>query len=162
MTNSLGPILPEELYSRLNSRDLSGLGKRVIVFTTVDEDGWPRDGMLSHYEVVAKDRTSLLLLTYGDSRSTRNLLRSGNALLLFIDEEMSLYVRVQCSKVATGDDPVLGTTDEVLFEGKVLDVLEDKLSTASITSGITFSGYDPGMPADERAKVRDALMSFKL
>ncbi len=118
--------------------------------------------MLSHYEVVAKDRTRLLLLTYRGSKSTKNLLRNGKALLFFIDEEMSLYVRVQCSKVAVGDEPVLRATREVLFEGKVLDTLEDKLPTASILSGITFSGYDPGMPKDERERVRAALMNLRL
>ena len=142
MTKSLGAALTEELYSRLSSQNLSDVGKRVIVFTTVDEDGWPRHSMLSHYEVVAKDRTRLLLLAYGGSRSTKNLLRNGKAVLLFVDEEMSLYVRVQCSRVVKGDDPVLGATREVLFEGKVLDTLEDELPTASILSGITFSGYD--------------------
>jgi hypothetical protein len=138
------------------------VGKRVIVFTTVDEDGWPRQGMLSYYEVVAKDRTRLLLLTYRGSKSAKELLRYGKALLFFIDEEMSLHVRVQCSKVAVGDEPVLRATREVLFEGKVLDTLEDKLPTASILSGITFSGYDPGMPKDERERVRAALMNLRL
>ena len=118
--------------------------------------------MLSHYEVVAKDRTRLLLLTYRGSKSTKNLLRNGRALLLFIDEELSLYVRVQCSRLDATDDPVLGAIREVLFQGKVLDTLEDKLPTASILSGITFSGYDPGVPMDEREKVRAALMNRSL
>ena len=105
MTKSLGPKLSKELYARLSSQDVSKVGKRVIIFTTVDEDGWPRDGMLSHYEVVAKDETTLFLLTYGGSRSTQNLIRNGRALLLFADEEMSLYVRAQCSKLNTRRRP---------------------------------------------------------
>jgi hypothetical protein len=94
--------------------------------------------------------------------STKNLLRNGKVLLFFIDEKMSLYVRVQCSTVAVGDDPFLRGTHEVLFEGKVLDAIEDKLSTASILSGITFSGYDPGMPKDERERIRAVLTNLAL
>src|SRR5579872_5190983 len=97
MAKSLGPKLPPDLAMRLYQPDETNSRQRVIIVTTVDQDGWPRHMMLSHYEVVAKDQSHLLMLTYAESKSTRNLLRSGLATLLFFDEEMNYYVRAKCT-----------------------------------------------------------------
>ena len=154
MANSLGPKLPQDLFRRLSEeRDTST--QRVIVFTTVDEDGFPRHAMLSRNELVARDETTMLMLTYENSRSTRNLLREGIVTLLFIDEEMSYYVRAKCERVGGGR--LVGAPLETIFRVKVVDVVEDRLASATITSGIKFSGYDPGMTKEEREIVRSNL-----
>ena len=159
MTRSLGSNLPGDLLSRLTQRDLSrSAKKRVILVTTVDADAWPRHAMLSYYEVVAKDERSLLALTYAKSQTTNNLQRGGNALFLFVDEEMSYYVRANCKKLGDGDS--IGAPREVIFDCIVEDVSEDKLPTAKIESGLTFSGYDPGMSLEDRASVRSKLIAL--
>lgn len=157
MAKSLGPKLPGDLAMRLYQPDESNSRQRVILVTTVDEDGWPRHMMLSHYEVVAKDQSHLLMLTYSESKSARNILRNGIASLLFLDEEMNYYVRVKCTpdRRKIEDAP-----DETLFGVEVIDVLEDKYPTTRITSGIRFVGFDPGMTEESRKRVFQQLVEL--
>ena len=110
--------------------------------------------MLSHYEVVAKDRSQLFMLLYSTSKSAQNLARTGKASLLFLDEEMSYYVRVSCSQMP---HKIEGAPDETLFNAKVSEVLEDKFPTSEVTSGITFTGFDPGMTEEGRRNVFQSL-----
>lgn len=142
---------------RLYQPDVMNSRHRVILVTTVDEDGWPRQMMLSHYEVVAKDQSNLLMLTYADSKSSKNLLRNGMASLLFLDEEMSYYVRVRCSLDGTKIDEA---ESEILFRATVVEVLEDRYPTTKITSGIRFVGFDPGMTEESRKRVFQRLVDL--
>ena len=140
---------------RLYQPDEANARERVILVTTVDQDGWPRHLMLSHYEVVAKDQSHLLMLTYVDSKSVKNLLRAGMASLLFLDEEMNYYVRVKCN---LSDKKIEEAPTEILFNAEVIDVLEDKYPTTKITSGIKFTGFDPGMTEENRKRVFQKLV----
>ena len=142
---------------RLYQPDEAGARQRVILVTTVDQDGWPRHLMLSHYEVLAKDQSHLLMLTYADSKSAKNLLRTGIASLLFLDEEMNYYVRVKCQ---LSEKKIEEAPSEILFNVEVIDVLEDKYPTTKITSGIRFSGFDPGMTEENRKKVFQKLVGI--
>ena len=157
MTKSLGSKMPEDLTMRLYQPEESNARQRVIPVTTMDQDGWPRHLMLSHYEVVGKDQSHLLMLTYADSKSTKNLLRTSKASLLFLDEEMSYYVRVMCRQT---EERIQDAPQEILFRAEVIDVLEDKYPTTSITSGIRFSGFDPGMTEENRKRVFQRLVEF--
>jgi len=157
LAKSLGSKLPENLAMRLYQPDEDKARQRVILVTTVDQDGWPRHLMLSYYEVVAKDQSHMLLLTYADSKSTKNLLRTGMASLLFLDEEMSYFVRVKCRQA---DKMIEEAPNEVLFNAEVIDVLEDKYPTTKITSGIKFTGLDPGMSEENRKRVFQRLVEL--
>lgn len=151
--------MPNDLAMRLYQPDESNARQRVILVTTVDQDGFPRQFMLSHYEVVARDPSNLLILTYAGSKSTQNLLRTGKASLLFLDEEMSYYVRVMCTKAK---ETIEEAPQEILFRAHVAEVLEDKFSTTKITSGLRFSGFDPGMTEETRRKVFQTLVDLAL
>ena len=156
MAKSLGPKLPPELALRLYQPDETSL-QRVILVTTVDQDGWPRYMLLSHYEVVAKDQSHLLMLAYAESNSSKNLMRSGQASLLFLDEEMNYYVRVRCMP---DKRKIIDAPGEMLFNAEVVDVIEDKFPTTTITSGLKFSGFDPGMSEEIRKRVFQALVDL--
>lgn len=156
---SLGPKMPNDLTMRLYQPDDSHARQRVILVTTVDQDGFPRHLMLSHYEVVARDNSNLLMLIYSSSKSAQNLDRAGRASLLFLDEEMSYYVRVTCRRA---NETLEEAPQETLFKAKVTDVLEDKYPTTQITSGIRFSGFDPGMTEESRRKVFEKLVNLAL
>jgi len=153
----LGAKLPEDLVMRLYQPDEANARQRVILVTTVDQDGWPRHLMLSHYEVVAKDQSHLLMLTYAESKSSKNLLRAGMASLLFLDEEMNYYVRVKCN---LSDKKIEGAPTEILFNAEVIEVFEDKYPTTKITSGIRFAGFDPGMTKENRKRVFQKLVEM--
>ena len=157
MAKSLGPKLPPELAMRLYQPDETNSWQRVILVTTIDEDGWPRHMMLSHYEVVAKDQSHLLMLTYADSKSAKNLMRKGQASLLFLDEEMNYYVRVKCTP---DKRKIADASGEMLFSAEVVDVLEDKFPTTTIISGLKYSGFDPGMSEENRKRVFQSLVNL--
>ncbi len=59
----LGASLQESLLTLLSTIEPPQEDKKVILFTTVD-DGWPRHGMLSRFELVAKNSDRLLMLLY--------------------------------------------------------------------------------------------------
>ncbi len=151
--------MPNDLSMRLYQPDETNARQRVILVTTVDQDGFPRHLMLSHYEVVAKDPSNLLMLAYAESKSTQNLLRTGKASLLFLDEEMSYYVRVTCTRI---NETIEEAPQEMLFRAQVIEVLEDKFPTTRITSGLRFSGFDPGMTEESRRKVFQKLLNLAL
>jgi general stress protein 26 len=157
LAKSLGSRLPEDLALRLYQPNETNARQRVILVTTIDQDGWPRHLMLSHNEVVAKDQSHLLMLTYSDSKSAKNLIRNGVASLLFLDEEMNYYVRVKCKPSVK---KIEEAPSETLFNAEVIEVFEDKYPTTKITSGIRFTGFDPGMTEENRKQVFQRLVEL--
>ena len=156
MSKDLGSSLPEDLLDFLSRAEPDEKFKQVVLFSTMDEGGWPRHGLLSPREVVAKDPKRLLLLLYRDSQSTRNLHREGKVSLVLIDPTMSYYVCCKARPLPSLPD----APHETLFELAVERVVEDSLPTASITSGISFEGYDPGMTEENRKLVFQQLVAM--
>ncbi|MDA2933171.1 hypothetical protein MYX82_02385, partial [Acidobacteria bacterium AH-259-D05] len=156
MSKDRGSTLPQDLSDFLSRSGHADQFKEVILFNTVDEDGWPRHGLLSPREIVAKDNKRLLMLLYSNSRSTRNLQREGKVSLIVVNPDMSYYLF--CS--ARSLPPLPEAATETLFELTVERVLDDSMPTAKILTGITFEGYDPGMTEDNRVKVFQRLMEM--
>ena len=77
MSKELGSTLPQDVLDYLSSSGKNSKSSEVILLSTVDENGWPRHGLLSHHELLAKDQQRLLILLYTDSSSTRNVERQG-------------------------------------------------------------------------------------
>ncbi len=156
MSKELGATLPKDLLEFLSSTEPAGKFKQVILFSTTDEDGWPRHGLLSPREVVAKDSNRLLFLLYSNSHSTANLQREGKVSLVLVNPDMSYYVLCTARPLASLPD----APSETLFELTVERVLEDSLTTAKILTGITFEGYDPGMTQENREIVFQQLVEM--
>ncbi|MEE8583926.1 MAG: pyridoxamine 5'-phosphate oxidase family protein, partial [Acidobacteriota bacterium] len=156
MSQDLGANLPQDLFQFLSSAGPEENSHQVILFTTIDADGWPRHGMLSPYEVVARDPGHILMLLYRDSRTTRNLEREGKVSLVLINPDMSYYVSCSARPLPS----IAEAPQECLFALKVERVLEDVLPTASILTGITFEGYDPGMTSENRRQAFGKLQSM--
>ncbi len=154
MSKDLGATLPEDLLDFLSSTEPGEKFKQVILFSTTDEDGWPRHGLLSAREVVAKNANRLLLLLYSNSHSTANLKRAGKLSLVLVNPNMSYYVCCTARPL----DPLPDAPSETLFELTVERVVEDSLATARILTGITFEGYDPGMTQENRELVFQRLL----
>ena len=156
MSKELGATLPKDLLDFLSSTEPEGKFKQVILFSTTDEDGWPRHGLLSPREVVAKDSNRLLFLLYSNSHSTANVQREGKVSLVLVNPNMSYYVLCTARPLA----PLPDAPSETLFELTVERVLEDSLTTAKILTGITFEGYDPGMTQENREIVFQQLVEM--
>ncbi len=156
MSKDLGATLPEDLLDFLSSTEPGDKFKQVILFSTTDEDGWPRHGLLSAREVLAKDSKRLLLLLYSNSHSSANLQREGKISIVLVNPNMSYYVFCKARPLS----PLPDAPSETLFELTVERVLEDSLATARILTGITFEGYDPGMTQENRKIVFQQLVEM--
>jgi len=156
MSKDLGSQLPDDLLKFLSSGTPPSKFNTVVVFTSMDEDGWPRHGLLSLRELVAKGPARLLLLLYSESGSTANLLRDGRTSLLLVNENMSCYVRCSARPLPSLSE----APGETLFELTVERVQEDKIPTARILSGVTFEGNDPGMTTEGRILVHQKLLAM--
>jgi hypothetical protein len=156
MSKNLGATLPKDLLDFLSSTEPGDKFKQVILFSTTDEDGWPRHGLLSAREVLAKDSKRLLLLLYSNSHSSANLQREGKISIVLVNPNMSYYVFCKARPLS----PLPDAPSETLFELTVERVLEDSLATARILTGITFEGYDPGMTQENRKIVFQKLVEL--
>src|SRR5437867_10448579 len=69
--------LPDELYERLNGREIDKYLNHAVLLYTVDANGWPHPSLLSYFEIAAIDRKNLRLATYNNSNTTENMRRNG-------------------------------------------------------------------------------------
>ena len=154
MGKVVGDELPQDLYDLLGNHDLEKKAKKVILFTTVDQSGLPRHGMLSTYEIFAKENKKLVMVLYANSRSTQNILRSGKLSFMVVDEDMSYYVRAEAKQ----GSPLSSSPSEIFFEITVKEVIDDREPLVKITSGITFGGY-PNKMEQNRLKIFSELLT---
>ena len=145
MSRELGNELPEDLFQALWSEDVSRQAGKVIVVSTVDAEGWAHPALLSYGEVGARDRSTLRVVTYAESRTTKNMRTNGKLTLIFIDERMTYYVKGTAKEVPSrraGTPPQFATLDVAVHE-----VLADSAGAdeggAAIATGITFDNRDP-------------------
>jgi hypothetical protein len=160
MSTDLGGDLPEVLLERLDGRQLGTYADRAILISTVDEGGWPHQAMLSHFELVARDRKNIRIAAYGNSTTTANMRRTGRATLTFVDERMAFYVKVTVEGLA----PEMRTAPfNAKLNCRVERVLADEANEehepgAYVASGIRFQS--PSRLADlprARALIEELL-----
>src|SRR5229473_7526063 len=144
MSRKLGNELPATLLSLLDGNDLPARMGKAILITTVDAQGWAHPALLSYGEVVAIDARRLRLATYGGSRTSSNLRRSGRLTMCVIEAGMAYYVKTRAlEQQASPKLPGLAR-----FEATVEHVLEDQAREdlepdARITRGIEFNDRRP-------------------
>jgi hypothetical protein len=156
MSKELGSTLPQDVLDYLSSSGKNSKSSEVILLSTVDENGWPRHGLLSHHELLAKDQQRLLILLYTDSSSTRNVERQGQLSLVIVNPDMSYYIFCRAHSLPSLPD----APSETLFGLTVERVVEDTIPTAKILTGITFEGHDPGMTQENREQVYRQLLAL--
>ena len=141
MPTSLGSRLPAKLQSLFAGTDLaSGIGETFLLLT-IGEDGWPHMAMLSVGELLAADPGTLRAALWLHSTATRNLTGEGRGLLALVQDGAGYYVRC---KARRGPDLDLGEDGRLAyFELHIEDVLEDAVSYAVLTSGMTFKLNQP-------------------
>src|SRR5919202_2623673 len=141
MPTSLGPRLPPSVESLFAGTDLAaGVGETFLLLTVGDE-GWPHMAMLSVGELLAADPGTLRAALWLHSRASRNLTRDGRGLLALVQDGAGYYLRCQATR---GPDLDLGEDGRLAyFELQIQDVLEDAVSYAVLTSGMTFKLHGP-------------------
>ena len=143
MSQILGKELTDALLKRLSGAAVASHEGKIIPIFTLDEAGWPHPALLSYYEVVAKNASTLEMAIWKDSSTANNLRRMGKISLMIADNGVNFYIKgavKELEKEMTGAPPVSR------FQITVEQLLEDQEPNAQITSGMTYT----------RAKERDA------
>jgi hypothetical protein len=96
--------------------------------------------LLSVGEIVAPDDRSVRLALWPGTTATRNLTRTGMGTLAYFGDGGALYVRI---RVGRGPDIVAMGIGHAYFEGRLVQVLEDKVTYARLVHGIVFDLPDP-------------------
>ena len=75
MSQLLGKQLTEALLARLGGAEVAAHEGKIIPIFTTDEAAWAHPALLSYYEIVAKDASTIDMALWKDSTTANNLRR---------------------------------------------------------------------------------------
>lgn len=110
---------------------------------TVGEDGWPHAAMVSIGEVVVRADGRCAIALWEDTRTTTNLLRTGQATLLTVLSERAVRATLRLSAV-TEDAPAAETAVPLrCFVGTIGEAVADTAPYARVADGVRFVLHEP-------------------
>ena len=136
MSQKLGNELTEELLKRLDGHDVASHEGKIIPIFTLDESGWPHPGLLSYYEVVAKNGATIDIGIWKNSSTANNLRRTGKVTLMITDKSLNYYLKGSVRELQA---EMTGLPQVSRFRITTEELLEDQEANAQITSGLTYS-----------------------
>lgn len=154
MSQLLGKELTEALFKRLDGHDVEAHEGKIIPIFTLDESGWPHPALLSYYEVVAKDSTTLDIALWKNSSTAKNLRQTGKITLLISDKGVNYYLKGSVKELET---EMPGIPLQSRFRIAAEQLLEDQEPNAEITSGMTYSRQKPRATTDHTVEVFNRL-----
>src|ERR671915_1009608 len=131
MSKILGSELSETLLKRLSGAAIASHEGKIIPVFTLDESGWPHPALLSYYEIVAKNASTLEMAIWKDSSTANNLRRVGKISLMIIDDGVNFYIK---GRVKELEKEMSGAPQVSRFQISVEQLLEDQEPNAHITS----------------------------
>jgi hypothetical protein len=147
MAKLAGKELPDDALKLLKPEAMESKRNKAVQVVTVNPAGWPDAGMLSYADVIARDKKTLRLATWGDGECARNLRSNGKLTLLVIDRDMAYYIKGAAAELKSRV-PVTDLNQEggesllAFFSIEVREVYEDRVPTARVSSGVTFEGSE--------------------
>src|SRR3990170_6315835 len=93
MSQVLGKELTQVLLERLSGKEIEAAEGKIIPIFTTDEQGWAHPALLSYYEVVAQNSSTLDMALWKDSSTAHNLRRTGKVTLMIIDQAVNYYLK---------------------------------------------------------------------
>jgi hypothetical protein len=148
MAKLFGNELPDDALEALTPGNPESKKGRVVQMITVNSKGWPDAGMLSYSDVIARDRKTLRLATWGDGECANDMRSNGKIALLLIDYDMAYYVKGTASEIRgratdlTDVNQEGGESPLAFFEIEVKEIYEDRVPTARVVSGVSFEGSE--------------------
>ena len=136
MSRLVGKELTEELLQRLSGHDVSRQEGKIIPIFTLDQAGWPHPALLSYYEVVAKNLSTLDIALWKNSSTANNLRRESKVTVMIADKGINYYLK---GKVRELETEMSGAPQVSRFRITTEELLEDQEPNAEITSGLTYS-----------------------
>jgi len=136
MSRLIGNALTKELIERLSGDRVAVFEGRIIPIFTLDEKGWPHPALLSYYEIVARNGTTLDMALWKDSSTAKNLRTSAKITMMITDRDLNYYLKgtVRELQYEMTDAPQVSR-----FRVTVDEVLEDQEPNAQITGGLTYT-----------------------
>ena len=135
MSQIVGKELTQALLDRLSGREIESHEGKIIPIFTTDGQGWAHPGLLSYYEVVAKNKSTLDMALWKDSSTAHNLRRTGKVTLMIIDQAVNYYLKgIVCEQ----QHEMAGAAPVSRFRVTLEQVIEDQEPNAEITTGLTY------------------------
>jgi hypothetical protein len=154
MSQILGNELTDALLKRLSGSVIASHEGKIIPIITLDEEGWPHPALLSYYEIVAKNLSTLEMAIWKDSTSANNLRRTEKIGLMIADNGVNFYIK---GAVRELEREMTGAPQVSRFQISVKQLLEDQEPNAQITSGMTYARTKERDPNDFSVKVMRIL-----
>ena len=154
MSQLLGKELTEMLLKRLNGQDVEAYEGKIIPIFTLDELGWPHPALLSYYEVVAKNSTTIDIALWKNSSTARNLRQTNKVTFLIADKGVNYYLKGSVKELQT---EIPGIPLQSRFRVTAEQLLEDQEPNAEITSGLTYSRRTERATTDHAVEVFNRL-----
>jgi hypothetical protein len=129
---------------------VENLEGKIIPIFSLDEAGWPHPALLSYYEVVARDSSTLDMALWKDSSTANNLRRNAKVTLMITDKEINYYLKGSVRELQA---EMSGAPQVSRFRITVEELLEDQEPNAQITSGLTYARRQQRDANDFAAKV---------
>jgi hypothetical protein len=136
MSRLIGNALTKELVERLSGGRVAVFEGKIIPIFTLDEKGWPHPALLSYYEIVARNDTTLNVALWKDSSTAKNLRTSAKITMMITDRDLNYYLQ---GTVREMQYEMTGAPQVSRFRVTVEEVLEDQEPNAQITSGLTYT-----------------------
>ncbi len=150
MSRLVGKELTKLLLDRLSGQDVTPHESKIIPIFTLDDLGWPHPALLSYYEVVAKNSSTVDLALWKDSSTANNLRRLGKVTLMITDKGLNYYLKGSVKEL---EAEMAGAPQVSRFRIATEQLLEDQEPNAEITSGMTYSRLTKREGTDFAAKV---------
>ena len=135
MSQILGKELTQELLARLSGRDIESHEGKVIPIFTVDESGWSHPALLSYYEIVAKNQSTIDMALWKDSSTAKNLRRTGKVTFMISDQGINFYLKASVNEL---QHEMPGAPAVSHFRMTMEQLLEDQEPNAEITTGLSY------------------------
>jgi hypothetical protein len=154
MSQLLGKDLTDTLLKRLNGQDVEAHEGKIIPIFTLDELGWPHPALLSYYEVIAKNSTTLDIALWKNSSTARNLRQTNKITFLITDKGVNYYLKGSVKELQT---EIPGIPLQSRFRITTEQLLEDQEPNAEITSGLTYKRQTKRESTDYTVEVFNRL-----
>ena len=150
MSRLVGKELTKLLLDRLNGQNVTPHESKIIPIFTLDDLGWPHPALLSYFEVVAKNSSTVDLALWKDSSTANNLRRLGKVTLMITDKGLNYYLKGSVKEL---EAEMSGAPQVSRFRIATEQLLEDQEPNAEITSGLIYSRLTKREGTDFAAKV---------
>lgn len=150
MSRLLGNALTPELLQRLGGTQIDVYEGKIVPIFTIDENGWAHPALLSYYEILAKDASTLHMALWKDSSTAHNLRRQRKITLMVTDHRVNYYLKGTAEEL---EREMSGAAPVSRFRVGLEQVIEDQEPNAEITTGLAYKRLTPRDPNDFAAKV---------